>query len=544
MADETFVVDLLRRWETLKTTKSNWMPHWDDLARVLLPRRAGFITAISEGERRTEEIYDGTPMRAARGLASAFASFTRPIGSQWHQIKIAGSDGTDEEQQWLGEVDEHMNDAYNGAKARFLQSTGEVDQDVVALGTGILFVGETQALDSLLFKSVHLRDGVPFFNEDGEAEGMFWEVPMTLRQAVKRFGSRLSDNARRAAADAPDTKMTFVRAILPRPGGTKDAILAKNMPFGEFWIEPDPKSVVEEGGFHEFPFVVPRWDTSSGEDYGRSPGMIALPDADTLQAMGETLLVAGERAADPPIFAPNDGSFTDVYAFPGGLNHYDVESAAAVGGNPFFTLKNDFNMPLNREMQGDFREQVFAAFFRNVLNLPVEGPQMTATEVIQRKDEFIREIGPVFGRSQTDYTAPMHVRSFMTELRRGRLPQIPDSLAGRNITFEYEDPIKRIRQQIQASAARLWAREQLALEEFSPGAGDIVDVEGLGRFEHEALGLPEEVIKSPEAVAQLRQQRAEQQAKAEEIARLQQGADLAKTGADAAATAGLIPQQQ
>ena len=55
--------------------------------------------------------------------------------------------------------------------------------------------------------------------------------------------------------------------------------LARNLPFADLVIEVDAKHQVAEAGFHEMPYIVPRWDTSSGEDYGRSPGMIALPDA-------------------------------------------------------------------------------------------------------------------------------------------------------------------------------------------------------------------------------------------------------------------------
>ena len=43
---------------------------WEDQGRVMLPRRQGFITQTIEGDRRTDQIFDGTPMQAARGLAN------------------------------------------------------------------------------------------------------------------------------------------------------------------------------------------------------------------------------------------------------------------------------------------------------------------------------------------------------------------------------------------------------------------------------------------------------------------------------------------
>jgi len=71
---------LFKRWETLKGDKSKWNSHWDDLARVQLPRRLGFASTTVEGERRTDDIFDGTPMQAARGLANAVGGMLRPGG--------------------------------------------------------------------------------------------------------------------------------------------------------------------------------------------------------------------------------------------------------------------------------------------------------------------------------------------------------------------------------------------------------------------------------------------------------------------------------
>ena len=147
-----------------------------------------------------------------------------------------------------------------------------------------------------------------------------------------RFGrDALSDRVKKLLADGKvDDKVKVLHAVVPRAEGRSDALLARNLPYADIWIDLDDKKAIKTGGFHEFPFVVPRWDTTSGEDHGRSPAMIALPDGDTLQAMGETILVAGQRAADPPLMAPNDGSFDAVNTFPGGLSYYDVETAAQV----------------------------------------------------------------------------------------------------------------------------------------------------------------------------------------------------------------------
>jgi hypothetical protein len=261
--------------------------------------------------------------------------------------------------------------------------------------------------------------------------------------------------------------------------------------------------------------------------------MIALPDADTLQAMGETILIAGQRAADPPLAVPNDGTFDAINTFPGGLAYYDLETAAAIGRIPFMPIESGTNLPITRDMQLDTREQIWAAFFRNVLRLPTGGPQMTATEIIERKEEFIREMGPIFGRLESRDTAPMVERAFMVMLRAGAFLPIPPILQGRNIRFEYDSPVKRIRQQIEAAAARQWAAEMIELEQFKPGAADLVNAEELGRFSAEALGVPARIVNSPEIVEQIKAARAQALAEQNQAEAISQAAEIAKTAGQA-----------
>ena len=62
---------LIRRAREVLKRQEPWLQHWDDLARVMLPRMRGFSENIQAGDSRVDEIYDGTPMRDARGLAHA-----------------------------------------------------------------------------------------------------------------------------------------------------------------------------------------------------------------------------------------------------------------------------------------------------------------------------------------------------------------------------------------------------------------------------------------------------------------------------------------
>ena len=526
------VTEILQRWRAATENRSLWHSHWEDLARVMLTRRLGFITETQEGDRRMEDLYDGTAIQAARALANTVGGMLRPEGEKWFGIKtVEDRDGSsDEAGDWIADTEKRMREALDDPRSRFRQATGEADLDLVVLGTAPMFIGEIVGQSRLIFQTVGLKDGVPSFGEDGTLESMFRTRRLTLRQAVKRWGAeKLSDATRQKIKDNKklDEKVEFLFAVMPRDEAKSGAVFARGMPIANIVIEVEAKHEVRVGGFREMPYIAPRWDTTSGEDYGRSPGMIALPDANTSQAIGETMLIAGQRAADPAMLTPSDAFIDAPNTFPGGLAHYEADAVRDLGFDPFKVLEPGSNFPLSREIQQDTREQIRSAFLRDRFNLPQPGEAvMTATEVNARLEEFIRELGPVFGRLESDYTAPMIERVFHIMLRAGGLAPIPEVLQGRGIVFEYESPVKKIREQSTALAARNWVSDLARLETISPGALDVVNVGEYGRFTGQALGVPHALMNGEQEIQAIRQARAEAQQKAENQQIIESGAKV------------------
>lgn len=525
------ITEIIGRWRAARENRGLWHQHWEDLARVMLTRRLGFVTETIEGDRRMEDLYDGTAIQAARALANTVGGMLRPEGQPWFFIKTAedADSRTDEAKDWLADSENRMRDAQDDPRSRFRQAMGEKDLDLVVLGTAPLFISEIVGPKKLIFQSVGLNDGVPSYGEDGMLEAMFRSRKLTVRQALKRRGWKLSEATLQKAQDPKnlDDKVEFLFAVMPRAEARVGAVFARNLPIADIVIEVEAKHEVMVGGFHEMPYTAPRWDTTSGEDYGRSPGMIALPDANTSQAIGETMLIAGQRAADPAMLTPSDAFIDAPNTFPGGLAHYEADAVRDLGFDPFKILEPGHNFPLTREIQNDTREQIRSAFLRDRFRLPPPGEAtMTATEVNARLQEFIQELGPVFGRLESDDTAPMIERQFKVMLRAGGFLPIPQVLQGRGIRFEYESPVKKIRQQGQALAAREWVTNLAELEEIRPGALDVVNIDEFGRFTGQALGVPRALVNGEEEIKAQRQARAEKQEAAENMEAAQAAAEI------------------
>ena len=146
-----------------------------------------------------------------------------------------------------------------------------------------------------------------------------------------------------------------------------------------------------------------------------------------------------------------------------------------------------------------------------------------------------------------DYNRPIAERTFNLLLRAGAFLPVPEGLAGTRINFEFEMPVTKIRKQVEAAAAKQWAMEMLELSNVKPEAADLVNIDELGRFAHDAAGIPHEILNGRQAVEALREQRAAAMQQQQQAEMLQQGAGVAEQLAGAAnkvSSAGVEPQAQ
>jgi len=506
--------DLLDLSKRMDQQKSPWLEYWQQLGDILLPNRADFIKANQQAKARTDRIYDGTPRQAARQLASTIDGLLKPKTHQWFWISLDNEDlmQVEEIKLWLEDVAEQMRTAIYKKAARFTQRSAEVDESLVVFGTGALWVGANQENTGLLFRSFHLRDFAIEENGEGEIDRFKIDEHLKPRQAIQRWGeAAVHADIIKAAADPKlqDTEFCFTQLILPQNEYTPGRLGPEGMRFKSCVIDVKHEHEVSKGGFEEFPVAVPRWDTTPDEVYGRSPGMMALPDAKTLQAMGKTLLIAGQKAVDPPTWAYNDAVTSPIRTFPGGHISLSAEGIGSISGPPIGVLEMGKNMPLGLDMQQATRQQVEAAFFKNLFTLPDDTRLRTATEILARKEEYQRTIGPVFGRLEADYIGAVVERVFNIMYRAGQFPPfpaLPDDMQVK-LVFEYLSPIQQARKQ--AELANLGSAFEVLtpLMQIDPTIADNIDGDEIVRDLPEAGGWPQKWLKTKDRVEELRAQR-------------------------------------
>ena len=179
-------------------------------------------------------------------------------------------------------------------------------------------------------------------------------------------------------------------------------------------------------------------------------------------------------------------------------------------------------------VRGDLAE----AFYLSKLSLPPAGENMTAFEVGQRVQEYIRQAMPLFEPIEDNYNAPLCELIFDDMMRIGAFGSpfdMPEELRGREIVFAFESPLHDAVERAKGQAfleMKSMLAEAAALD---PTVRHVVDVKAAFRDVLQSVQTPAKWMRT-EAEAQARADAEEQQQQtAELLAQMQQGADVAQT---------------
>ena len=497
------IAQLDRRYKTLQSKRSNWEKHWQELADYMLPRKADITKKRTQGDKRTELIYDGTAVHSVELLASSLHGMLTSPSTPWFSMRYRDPSlqNNDLANEWLETCMDQMYQAFN--RSNFQQEIHELYYDLVVFGTAAFYVEGDR--DGLRFSCRHIAEITIAEDANGKVDTVYRKFKITARAAAQRFGEDvLPPQIKKDLQNDPHKEHEIVHAIYPR-GETKGKI-AKNKAIASVYYHADSRQQLSEGGFDDFPFMVPRFVKDSVSTYGRSPAMNALPDVKMLNKMSETTIRAAQKQIDPPLMVPDDGFMLPVRTTPGALNFYRTGTRDRME-----PLNIGANNPLGLNMEEQRRNAIRQAFYVDQL-LMSQGPAMTATEVLQRNEEKMRLLGPVLGRLQSELLQPLISRSFALLLRNGLLPAAPEELQGQDIDIEYVSPLAKAQRLTDLQAMLRGFEVMMQVAEIAP-VMDYLDDDKLVQYLVEVTGIPARVIRSNEEVARLRdeKQRAAQQ---------------------------------
>ena len=522
---------LLSRFDRLKSQRQNWESHWQEVADYMQPRKADVTKSRSKGDKRTELIFDSSPLQSVELLSASLHGMLTNPSTPWFSLKFKNEDmeGEDEAKLWLESATEVMYSAFN--QSNFQQEIFELYHDLITFGTAAMFIEEDDE-DNLKFSTRHINEIYISENEKGRIDTVFRKFRISARAAIRKFGN-VSNNIAVIAKKDPYEEVEILHAVYPRDDYNPKKQDTENMQFESIYLDADSGEELSVSGFREFPFVVPRYLKASHEIYGRSPAMTALPDVKMLNEMSKTIIKSAQKQVDPPLLVPDDGFLLPVRTVPGGLNFYRAGTRDRIE-----PLNIGANNTLGLNMEEQRRNSIRNAFYVNQLMMQ-DGPQMTATEVIQRNEEKMRLLGPVLGRLQSELLKPLIDRTFNIILRKNLFRPTPEFLSGKDIEIEYVSPLAKAQKSSELQSIMRAIEIMGSLSNVAP-VFDHINMDKLVRHLADIVGVPQKVLKPQ---SQLNAERQQAQAQQEQMQQMQQLQQVAEAGGKIAPLAKALPEE-
>jgi hypothetical protein len=434
-----------RRLGALDRERASWFAHWRDLSDHILPRRGSFLGPVSRADRGSKlngKLLDSTAMLAARTLSSGLMAGLTAPARPWFRLGIGSPRLSEmpEVRLWLDDVASRMSRVF--ARSNLYNALAVVYEELGVFGTAAMVVTEDA---KEIVRAYPLTAGEYWLAASDRltVNTLYRSLAMSTFQLVERFGRDAVSSQVRERYDRGewDREVEVVHAIEPNEGRDIGKLGAHNMPFRSVWFERNGAgdTLLDVGGFEEFPAMCPRWHLICNDAYGRSPGMEALPDARSLQRMQQRFAQALDKMVNPVLVAPPSMRGEAANHKPGGIIY--VSDPTGQGYRSDYQI----NVPLDQFAAAiDRRQQaVRAAFYADLFLMATQLDDVrSATEIAERRNEKLVMLGPVLERLHDDLLEPLIGRVFQIMARAGEIPPPPSpALDGLKLQPEYVSPM-------------------------------------------------------------------------------------------------------
>lgn len=428
---------------------------WQELADQFYVERADFTTSRSLGDDFAGHLTTSYPILVRRDLGNSLGTMQRPTSIDWFHMRAMREEHEDQPAKaWLEYCEGVMRRAMYDRRSLFTRASKEADHDMAAFGQSVKSIQLNSTADGLLYRCWHLRDNAWCENAEGQIDTNHRKWKPTVADLCKTFRERVhSKVADKMVGPKKDPYCEIHCRHIVMPSdmydgeylGKKPNQGSRNPPFVSIYLDVDNNHIMEAVGQNYFMYVIPRWQTVSGSPYAYSPATVAaLPDARLLQAMTLTLLEAGEKATNPPLVAVREAIRSDISVYAGGITWVDAEYDERLGEVLRPITQDKSGLPMGFDMRRDVMAMLRECFYLDKLSLPVNGPEMTAYEVGQRVQDYIRQAAPIFEPLEHEDNGAVCETTFDLMMANGAFgshEDIPQSIRGQEIGFRFESPL-------------------------------------------------------------------------------------------------------
>ncbi len=480
----TDIQNLYRRFQKVKEQRNGWESVWQECYEYALPQRGSMFSSSTSP---ISHLFDGTAGDCVDQLAALILSEVTPPWMRWFHV-TAGSDLSDSETEKVapelekisGVLSNHFN------RSNFSLEIHQCYFDLITAGTACLLFEEAPVGASTAFRFTAIPLSEVYLSEGptGRLDTTFRESFMEYETLITRFPNFSLPDKTVKKLHKENKQFQVIEAVIPLVQGGYQYTA---------FLDPDSQHdflngidlVLKEAHFSTSPFISFRWLKAPGEAYGRSPVMKALPDIKTANKVVELILKNASISVTGIWQAEDDGVLNpaNIRLAPG------VIIPKAVGSKGLTPLEAPGKFDVSQLLIEDLRKRIQHALLGDKLG-QVDGPMMTATEVLERSEEMMRILGATYGRLQTELLTPLIERGLSLLRKRGEIPEI--FLDGHLLKVSYKSTRAEKQDQIDANNALLWLTNIIKMGEL--GLQE-VDIGAFVKWLGNKLNVPETVFK-------------------------------------------------
>lgn len=510
---------------------------WRTLGDIIDPFRVRFsLTDNNRGDRRSTRIIRNVAGQAQRRLRAIMASELLSPVSDWYEL-TTGDPKIDADKQaaiWLREErDAQLSD---DDRSNFYTEADLTVGDGIKFGTGALFVEES--LETVIHcKALPIGSYAIGVSENDQVNEVSRDFRLNTAQMVEKFTYEKLPRVIRRDYDLKQYNSFWdvAHLVYPNEDWNPQYLLASKRFLECYWCRSvsdveQKGGVLREGGYDEFPIMVPRWEVAPGDLYGTNcPGITAMDDILELQKLAEERLRLLAYMSRPAVSGPPGIRDGGIDLMPGGVTEEPASTVASARTQPIFEVQAQALVAILDAMK-DCTASIREAFYADVVSPMLDdlrAQKDTAAAVYAKQDERNSLMGSVVTRYSDDFHDPYVRRHFGIRWRRGLVKPPPPILQGKSIHVRLLSKMASAQRSVGLSPVIRFGAQMLEMAPAVPGVLDNVDWDEYARTAGRLQGVPPKIIRSPEETAALRQARAKEIARQQAVQQAMQAADTA-----------------
>jgi hypothetical protein len=510
MAERAKLEDIMKRLGELKRARAVWEPLWKDVTAHVLPRRSFWDVDDSSGLTPTTKQYDDSPLSDLQDLADGMQGWVMPPTGGWFHIRMQNRDLQDESgvADWLEAVEAILDAELQ--RSPFYQAVAEYFLDAMSMGTAVMLIEDDVAKHRVLFSARHLKECYIAEDRAGDVDTLYREYKMTNRAALQAWGDKLDPTRVGLAHTMPFGTFTVIHAVFPRDDRDYNKMDQLNQPWESRYIDKDLAKDIDIGGYKTFPYCVWRYMKNSGEVYGRSPAIDAMPNIMRLQHIGRDMLEASQKGVRPPMNIPSSMKGQERLG-PAGFNYFDdpnkVISPINLAQN--YAIGDEQVARIQAAVKRHFRTINFL-----LLEQLADRANITAREIIERRGENTVMLGVICAGLYNSTLLPTLTRTYDIADRNGLIPEAPPALyGGGKLKVVFSGPLAMAANRFhQSQGITAGFQIMLPTAQVFPRSLDNVDEDEMMRIGLDMAGFPQKAIREVDARDAKREAEAKAQA--------------------------------